>query len=302
MTRLGLVIEANRCIGCNVCVMACKDEFVGNDYLPLSAAQPDTTYGFGPSNTYGWPNTPSSSALWLKPGHSWMNDTQMILGKFPRVKTAYVAQPCMHCASAPCQKAAANNAVYTRADGIVIIDPVKSVGQKQIMSACPYGRIYWNESLNIPQKCTLCAHLVDQGKNPKCVDVCPYSAIHFGDLSDPNSDVSKFVSANATEALHPEYGTNPNVFYVGLPKPFLSGKVVSGKTGEYIGGAQVQLSSSDGTTATTSTDNYADFEFKDLRAGVVYMLQVSAAGMYPKKLVVYLDKAKDVGKVPLSPS
>jgi ferredoxin len=204
------------------------------------------------------------------------------------------------CENAPCLKAATGGAIYRRSDGIVLIDPVKSIGQSQLVAACPYGRIYWNKGSNIPQKCTFCAHLVDQGKTPRCVEACPLSAITFGDLDDPNSAISAKKAAIQPERMHPEYGSSPLVSYGGLPKPFLRGKVVDGKTGRYIQGATVTLIAPDGTTSTATTDNYADFEFKALKTGKMYTLQAIYPGMLPKTLVVFLDQAKDIGKVPLS--
>ena len=213
MVRYGFVIDTTRCIGCSVCFSACKDEYVGNDFPPYSKSQPETQYGF-----YGQSATPDGThpgGAWVIPGQSWIKDTWVEKGNYPTVSARFVYTPCMHCDNAPCIAAAQNNAVYKRPDGIVIIDPEKSTGQTAIMDACPYNVIYWNDALNIPQKCTMCAHLIDQGKNPKCVDVCPMNAITFGDLDDPNSAVAK--AAKNAAALHPEYGTKPKVTYIGLP-------------------------------------------------------------------------------------
>ena len=97
---------------------------------------------------------------------------------------------------------AQNKAVYRRQDGIVMIDPVKAKGQKQIVTACPYRVIEWNEEKQIPQKCTFCAHLLDKGeKEPRCVESCPTGALVFGDLDDPKSEVAKLMASGKTEAL-----------------------------------------------------------------------------------------------------
>jgi len=127
-------------------------------------------------------------------------------GQYPRVKVAYNPVLCVQCEDAPCIEAALNGTVYSRPDGIVVIDPEKAVGQKQIVSACPYRVIYWNEEKNIPQKCSFCAHLLDKGwKEPRCVELCLAGAMIFGDLEDPNSEVSKLMASNKVETLHPEY-------------------------------------------------------------------------------------------------
>ncbi len=215
MARYGMVIDVGRCIGCSVCVRTCQDEFIGNDYPPYSVAQPEAQYGYYGTSAYPDGTTPTGKA-WYKPGHTWMKDVEVVNGKFPNVQMRYVPQPCMECDDPPCVKAAQGGAVYKRPDGIVIIDPTKSSGQKQLVAACPYGRIYWNEDKAIPQMCTFCAHLIDKGQNPKCVDACPLSLITVGDLSDPNSAVSKL--ASKSEPLHPEYNAKPKVTYIGLLK------------------------------------------------------------------------------------
>jgi len=227
-----MLIQAEACIGCDVCLKACKDEFVGNDYIPYSAAQPNTSYGYGPNQTFGWPNTPSQASLWFTPGQNWLEMSEETSGAFPNVKVRYIAQPCMQCDVAPCiaasepsgcngadpdlQAQCMQSSVYMRPDGIVLIDPEQSVNQSTLPSSCPYGRIYWNAEKALPQKCTFCAHLIDQGLNPRCVDACPVSAIIFGDLDDPSSNISNQIQSLNAQPLHPEYGTMPKVFYSGL--------------------------------------------------------------------------------------
>ena len=213
MVNYGMVIDITKCQGCSICLMACKDEYVGNDYPPYSKAQPDTLYAFFGQNAE--PDGTGQGGVSVVPGQTWMKDKEIVSGTYPNLRAQYVMMPCMECQSAPCLAAATNGAIYRRPDGIIIIDPVKSVGQTQIVDACPYGRIYWNSALNIPQACTFCAHRIDAGLNPKCVDSCPLSAITFGDLSNSSSAISKLVAAG-TVVHHPEYGTKPNVTYIGL--------------------------------------------------------------------------------------
>jgi len=193
MTSYGFVIDIGKCIGCDACTEACRDQFAGNAYPPYSAAQVDT-------------------------GEYYIEMKTLESGTFPNVQGSYTPYPCMQCDNPPCKTAATNSAVYTRPDGIVIIDPKLSVGQTQLLTstACPYGKIYWNQVANIPQKCTFCAHKVDQGMTPTCVEACPTTAILFGDLSDSSSDVAKAVASGAAP-LHPEYGTKPKVYYLNLP-------------------------------------------------------------------------------------
>src|SRR5512136_2224779 len=194
MARYGMVIDINKCTGCYNCFLSCRDEFAGNEYRGYSAAQP-------------------------MEGQNWIRVIEKERGKYPKVKVAYTPIPCMHCEDATCVAAAKDGAIYRRKDGIVLIDPEKSAGQKGLVSTCPYRVIYWNEEKQVPQKCTFCAHLLDKGwKEPRCVEVCPTGALIFGDLDDPNSEVAKLVASGKTEALHPEYGLKEKVRYIGLPK------------------------------------------------------------------------------------
>jgi Fe-S-cluster-containing dehydrogenase component len=212
--RYGMLIRVDLCIGCKVCVNACKDEFEDNDYLPYSAATPESNVTYGPSF---YPTPSSTLSVTVSPGQEWISVPTVATGTFPNVKVEYQPTPCMMCSKAPCQTAAKNNAIYTRPDGIVLIDPDLSSEQTQIAPACPYNRIFFNTNTQIPQKCTFCAHLLDAGQvAPKCVLSCPVSALVFGDLSNPNSAISQQVVSLGAKVMHPEYGTQPNVYYVGL--------------------------------------------------------------------------------------
>jgi Fe-S-cluster-containing dehydrogenase component len=261
MAKYGMVIDISKCNGCYNCFLACRDEYWGNDYPPYSLAQPLT-------------------------GHFWMRIIERERGQYPKVKVAYTPVPCMHCEDAPCIEAALNGAVYRRPDGIVIIDPKKAVGQKQIVSACPYRVIYWNEEKNIPQKCTFCAHLLDKGwKEPRCVELCPSGALTFGDLDDPNSKVSQLLASKRTEALHPEYDLKEKVHYIALPKRFIAGTVLFGDKGECAENVDVTLTG-DGINKTIKTNNYGDFEFEDLPEEKEFSVQLKHSGYKPKKFTV----------------
>ena len=206
MARYGMIIDVDRCTGCYSCFLACKDEFSDNDYSPLSVSQPEA----GPA--------------WIK-----VNENER--GTYPKVKVSYVPLPCTQCEDAPCMTAATNGAVYRRDDGIVIIDPDKAQGQRDIVTSCPHRVISWNEERNVAQKCTFCAHLLDDGsRTTRCAEACPVDAIVFGDLDDADSDVSRRRAEVKTEELHPEYSLQPLVTYVGLPKRFIAGEVIFADT------------------------------------------------------------------------
>lgn len=261
MAKYGFVIDITKCNGCYNCVLACKDEHCGNDNPGYTASQPMN-------------------------GQFWMRMIERERGKFPKVKIAYMAVPCMHCEDAPCVSAGMDGAVYRRKDGIVIIDPVKAKGQKQIVSSCPYRVIYWNEALELPQKCTMCAHMLDAGeKEPRCVEACPTGVLKWGDLDDPESEVSKLLAAGQTEVLHQGYNLNEKVTYIGLPKRFVAGEVFLGSMDECAGGATVTLQGN-GETKTVAADNYGDFEFEDLPKNTDYDVKIESPGYQSQEFSV----------------
>jgi tetrathionate reductase subunit B len=268
MGRKVFIIDVNACVGCYNCFIACKDEFVDHAWLPYSEGQPDM-------------------------GPSWITVKEIERGQFPKVKICYIPQPCMQCENPPCVRAAKDGAVYQREDGIVIIDPYRSRGQKHIVKACPFGSIYWNEELDIPQKCTFCIHLLDQGwREPRCVEVCPTQALRFGEREEFADVIAQ------AEQLHPEYGRNTSVYYIGLPKAFIAGTIYCSNSGECLEGAKVSLIKEYGEKVlSTMTNNYGDFEFEGMEIGSTYSLKIEAEeyytitveGMYVKKDVYFED-------------
>ena len=145
----------------------------------------------------------------------------------------------MHaCDQAPCiESCPIEGALYKRDDGLVIIDPVKCTGCRSCVDACPYERVIWfNDDLNIAQKCTGCAHLLDDGwTEPRCADACPTLAIKYLDETEAKELIAK------GEVWRPELKdkVKPRVYYLGLPKKFIAGTVYDPKEEEVIIGASV---------------------------------------------------------------
>ena len=275
MTRWGLVIDISKCNACYCCFIACKDEYWDNDYPPFTASQP-------------------------RHGQFWMNLSKSERGKYPYVKVAYIPKPCMQCEDAPCVKAAENGAVYRRDDGIVVIDPQKAVGQKQLVKSCPYDVIFWNEEINLPQKCTFCVHRLEKGEIPRCIQACPSDCMTFGDLDDPHSDVSKLLTATGAEAYHSEWNTKPGVYYVDLHKItryFIAGTIIYGDSDECAENVTVTLAANAKSTKTT-TNNYGDFEFDGLESGK-YTVKLQGDGYSPKSIDVDLKATNYLGTIVL---
>ncbi len=253
MRNYGMVIDVDLCTSCYACFLACKDEHCNQAHLPVTAAQPHM-------------------------GHRWMNINDVERGKSARVKVASIPIPCMHCENAPCEKASLNGAVVHRGDGIVLIDPVKAKGQKQLVEACPYNAIYWNEEEELPQKCTLCAHLLDSGyKEPRCVEVCPTGALTFGDLNDPDSEVSKKLALGAAILSPGNEALKTRVRYLNLPGILVAGTIFLPNLKECAEGARVTLSGND-MTKTVTANIFGDFEFENLPKGVSYNLEITMDG------------------------
>jgi Fe-S-cluster-containing dehydrogenase component len=263
-----MVIDVTRCDGCYNCFIACKDEYAQQARAGYTAAQPMT-------------------------GQDWMRIIPKERGQFPKVKQDYIAMPCMQCENAECMEGTAG--AYRRPDGIVMLDPEKSKGQKDVVSKCPYRRIYWNAEENVGQKCTFCAHLLDAGyKEPRCVEACPTGTLIFGDLDDPNSAVSQ--AWKKAEAMHPEYKLGDNVRYIGLPRNFIAGSVAYGDKDECAKGVTVSLVGDDGTQ-TVQTDAFGDFEFEGLPDNKAYKVKVEAPGYAAKEFDVRTYKSIYLGDI-----
>jgi Fe-S-cluster-containing dehydrogenase component len=227
-------------------------------------------------------------------GQFWCKLEEHVRGSVPKVKIHYISKLCNHCENAPCIGAAKNGAVYRREDGLVIIDPEKAVGQLQIAEACPYGAVYRNEELKLPQKCTGCAHLLDHGAAaPRCVDACPTDAMRFGEEADLKDLI------DGAEVLRPETGAGPRVYYRNIPGLFIGGTVYDPVKEEIVEGASCRLQSG-GKTRRTATDEFGDFWFEDLPVGV-FDLAVDAAG-YETRVFAALktDRSINLGDVALT--
>ena len=241
MSKKVFVIDVAKCNGCHACQIVCKDEHVANDWKPIAKPQPDT-------------------------GQFWLKLTEKVRGTVPKVKVAYRPHLCMHCDKAPCMDACPiEGAIYKRDDGLVIIDPVKCTGCKNCVDACPYNVIFFNEDLNIAQKCTGCAHLLDSGwKEPRCTDACPTLAIRFMDEAKAKGLISK------SEVWKPELKNKlkPRVYYLNLPRKFIAGTVYDPVEKEVIiGGTCTLKETPGGKKYTVKTDSYGDFWFEGLKDG-----------------------------------
>lgn len=226
--RYGMVVDLDRCIGCRTCAVICKD----HNALPKGM----------------WWNRV------FVPGAPEYGTSVMVDGK-PRMEFTPVS--CQHCENAPCESVCPTGATYTDPEtGAVLIDYEKCIGCRYCMTACPYnvrqfnlgaeegvegieGRYYYGYPSEyrkdghlvyspkppegITEKCTFCVQYTSQGIEPACCAGCPGNARIFGDLDDPDSEISQYLKGKESFVLGEEYGTNPKVLYVSSKRGIAEG-------------------------------------------------------------------------------
>jgi tetrathionate reductase subunit B len=175
--KYGIVIDASRCIDCKACLIACKVE----NNLPE---------GF-------WRN-------WIRP--LW----EVSSGG----KSEFQPGQCMQCEIPSCVAACPVDATYKQADGLVVIDPAKCIGCGNCVSACPYGARYRDPGIRRADKCDFCQQRLKRGEEPACVATCPTGVRTFGDLNDPQSEISRMVREEKLVRINaPHVDTRPNIYY-----------------------------------------------------------------------------------------
>lgn len=204
MTHFAYAVKLNRCIGCHTCSLACKMQ-----------------------------NNIPDGMLWNRVLTENCDVVDGAEGTYPNLKRTYLPLACQHCQNAPCQKVCPTGATYTDATGRVEINYSKCIGCRMCAAACPYNaRVFnWSEGSRITgfeygdasvkarpkgvmEKCTMCTPRVTKGLEPMCVAACPTRARVFGDLDDPESEISQLLAKGNVRHLLEEKGTKPSIFYV----------------------------------------------------------------------------------------
>lgn len=204
--RYGMAIDLHKCIGCNTCAVSCK---IGNN-LP-------------------------SGIWWNRVLTDGGDQVDTPRGKYPNLVMRHIPVSCQHCENPACVKVCPVGATYKDPEtGVVRQDYDKCIGCRMCMGACPYTGVRsfnWDEpayevdhalgDINAPthqkhvvEKCTFCYQRTSQGDAPNCMQLCPVRARFWGDLDDPESDISRLIASRDHEQLLPEEGTNPSVFYL----------------------------------------------------------------------------------------
>jgi Fe-S-cluster-containing dehydrogenase component len=178
MARFGMVIDTARCVGCMDCVVACKTE----NEVPAGFCR------------------------------DWI--ATEVRGLFPDLALEIRSERCNQCDDPPCVACCPTGASHVEEFGrLVEIDPELCIGCKACLASCPYGARYIHPE-GYADKCTFCLRRVKAGLEPACVAVCPTRCMHFGDLDDPHSEVSRLLAARHGHVLHPEAGTGPRIHYL----------------------------------------------------------------------------------------
>ena len=193
--QLALVIDLNVCVGCHACVTSCKEWNTSGSAGPLVD---EHAYGAEPTGTF------------FNRVQTWE------AGVFPATETIHFPKSCLHCEEPPCVPVCPTGASYKRKeDGIVLVDYDKCIGCKYCAWACPYGMREIDETRQVMTKCTLCVDrihdttLESEDRRPACVKACPTNARLFGDVKDPDSEVSKAIRERGGYELMPEWDTKP---------------------------------------------------------------------------------------------
>jgi tetrathionate reductase subunit B len=202
--KWGMVIDLTKCLpNCTACVDACRNE-----------------------NNVGWYGDKRWDVHWIR---------KITIENRRSGGSSQKSLPvlCNHCDEPPCALVCPIQATYKRPDGIVIVDPHRCMGCRYCMIACPYNARYFNykevrdrpnrntpkRSHGVAESCTLCVHLLRQGKQPACVQACERTqakALHVGNLNDETSEVSVLIRNHPVKRLREDLGTEPKVYYVGL--------------------------------------------------------------------------------------
>jgi Fe-S-cluster-containing dehydrogenase component len=177
--RYGMVVDSRTCVGCSACAIACRTE---ND-LPEGCSR-------------NWIFTETT-------------------GAYPDLAMTIRSERCNHCDNAPCVAVCPTGASYVGPGGTVQVDADKCTGCKACIAACPYGARFIDPRTHTADKCTFCLHRIENGTpTTACQDACPTASIHFGDLNDPTSDVSRLLASRESYTLRPDAGTRPKLFYL----------------------------------------------------------------------------------------
>lgn len=215
--RWGFLVDTHKCVGCGFCVKACKIE---ND-IPVEANVTRTWIERYILKKDGevLQDTPRGGLNGFISKDIDQNRSGMKKVADKDISQAFfVPKLCNHCETPACVQVCPVGATYQTKDGVVLIDRTWCIGCGYCIMGCPYGVRFFHPVENVADKCTFCYHRISNGGNTACAQACPFGARKIGNLRDPNDPVAKAVMGQRVGVLRDEYGTKPQVFYIGLSK------------------------------------------------------------------------------------
>jgi Fe-S-cluster-containing dehydrogenase component len=216
-TRWVFLVDTHKCTGCGFCVKACKIE----NEIPYDANVTRTWVERYVITKDG--KIHADSPLGARDGFKSASIDQNHHGleeirSEDIDKAFFVPKLCNQCDNPPCVQVCPVGATYQTEDGVVLVDRKWCIGCGYCIMGCPYGVRFFHPVYRVAEKCNFCYHRLAQGMKTACVDACPFGARRVGNLKDPNDPVTKIIMTERVNVLKEEYGTKPQVFYLGLSK------------------------------------------------------------------------------------
>jgi len=208
--RWVFLVDTRKCVGCGLCVKACKEENEVPYDTPVTRTWVEryvvTKDGKSDSHSPGGDRQGLTST----------NIQEEKIDAHDITKAFFVPKLCNQCQNPPCVQVCPVGATYQTKEGVVLVDRTWCFGCGYCVMACPYGARFFHPVHHTAEKCTFCYHRITKGMETACVEACPFGARKLGNLKDPEDPVTKVIMTERVGVLKDEYGTKPHVFYLGL--------------------------------------------------------------------------------------
>ena len=209
--RWAFLVDVQKCVGCGLCVKACKLENEVPYDLPATRTWVERYVVTKDGKSHI--DCPDGGARdgYLNPK---VQDEAIPAAEID--KAFFVPKLCNQCDNPPCVQVCPVGATYQTLDGVVLVDRTWCIGCGYCIMACPYGVRFFHPVHKTAEKCNFCYHRISQGLQSACVQACPFGARQMGNLKDHDDPVTKIIMSQMVSILKDEYGTNPQVYYIGL--------------------------------------------------------------------------------------